>query len=107
MSGSLSERPIPESSGIPLLPCCQDCPRQRECPYVNDQLLCHTACQEREAAQLLASEACRLQAAISRSGGICCLLEIGRDTERALSHALHTEMALIDNLCAQMPKPCP
>lgn len=90
---------IPPENGESLFcPYCQNCERQRTCPYAWDQALRRAARQGHWTAQELTVEAERLGEIISRAGGVCLLLKGNRALECALTRALDREMDLIDDL---------
>lgn len=102
MSCFISELLLPEDSGGLLWIDCQRCRRREECPFARDQALRRAARQRSEAAQLLTTEADRLLETISRTEDARSLLNADEALERALSHALRAEMALINDHCVQM-----
>lgn len=106
MSCFLSEFLIPEGGGGLPWPGCQYC-RRTDCPFAYGQALRSAACRGRASARLLTAKADQLREAVSRAGDICRLLDADRDLERALSYALHSEMALIDTLRVQTAERSP
>lgn len=102
MSCFISELLLPEDSGGLLWIDCRRCRRREECPFACDQALRRAARQRSKTAQLLTTEADRLLETISRAEDARSLLNADEALERALSHALRAEMALINDHCAQM-----
>lgn len=102
MSCFISELLLPEDSGGLLWIDCQRCRRREECPFARDQALRRAARQRSKTARFLTTEADRLLETISCAEDARCLLNADEALERALSHALHVEMALLDDRCAQM-----
>lgn len=96
-----SEPFSPEVSDSLLCVHCQKCRRRRECPYIYNQALYRAARQGRATAQLLTAEADRLLETISHADDVRSLLNNNGILERVLSHALHLEMPLLDELRAR------
>lgn len=106
MSGFPDEFPNPEGGELPLWPCCQGCPRQRECPFVYDLRIRRAASQSRQVSCRLTEQASRYRERICCSGSLCCLLDASAELEQALSQALQEELAMIGSLCPQTEIPC-
>lgn len=85
-----------------LWPCCRDCRRREDCPYVCDQILCNAADQGNAMARRLKAEARQLRGVVASCSDICRVRDSADALEHMLLDALRSEMDLIDRLCAQM-----